>query len=356
MARLRLIIVFLSFSTLAISAFAGGHLRVVKSNSEVADFILYEKAASRNSDEVTEPVQRYKQKISKDSLLNGFVPVDELGEAKERLSLQNKNRPRVLLLANASAQDQDRHRLENAFVQPFRKMGADVFMLPMASFAGLNKREKNEFFDLLSEHFDLMISNGGDDIDPHLYGEPVTYSVDTNQARDLTESEVIRGYIDRGRGFFYGVCRGMQLTAVTYGMKMIQDIPKELGHDVAHGGNGFRFHDIALTPTKNSILKNIVGNAMIINGFSWHHQAVRFSKNPFFEVAGTDLYSQFPEALESLNGKVLLTQFHPEYAHRVDALGQTDSGQWGLQIMSGLFVKAQQATMNRLQRTCDQVI
>ena len=340
--------IFILVFSLAFNAWALPTLRVVKNNMSEANFVVFED----NNDGVA----RYKKAIWLNKELRGFAPVTELDQRLNELKNSDQKLPRVLLLANASTQDSDRHRLEHAFIRPFKKMGAEVYMLPMAATEGLNPDEKKEFLDLLSLHFDLMISNGGDDIEPSLYQEKITYSVDTNGARDRAEGEVIRGYIERARGFFYGVCRGMQLAAVAFGMKMYQDIPKELGDKVAHGGQGFRFHDIHLNPTRHSVLKNMVGGAEVINGFSWHHQAVKYTPNAIFQIAGSDIEGQFPEALESVNGKVLLTQFHPEYSRRVDAVGGKDNGEWGVKILQGIFAKAKSIHDTKYTRACHNIL
>ncbi len=350
----------LLLALLPLAEASAGFLQVIKSTTTQANFIIYnpqkEADAQVTSGRSLEPLYHYKQEIWKNQELKRFVPLSELDFPLGTHEKTSSKKPQVLLLANASASDAERTRLENAFIRPFAKMGADVYMLPIAAAQGLSSAEKAEFFDLLSAHFDLMISNGGDDVHPALYNEKVTHSVDINQERDRAESEVIRAYIDRARGFFYGVCRGMQLAAVTYGMKMYQDIPTEVGSKVAHGGNGFRFHEIRLQATKNSLLKKMIGGNESMLGFSWHHQAVKSEVNAMFDVAGADVEDQFPEVLESKNGKALLTQFHPEYSRRVDALGMTDAQGAGLQILQGVFNQAQLVSKTKATRACHQVL
>jgi gamma-glutamyl-gamma-aminobutyrate hydrolase PuuD len=110
------------------------------------------------------------------------------------------------------------------------------------------------------------------------------------------------------------------------------------------------FHEVTLTPTINSILKNFVGQVSRIIGFSWHHQAVKFSANTPFEVAGIVPGSPFPEALESRNGRAFLSQFHPEYYRRKDIDGVHDKEAWGEKILRGIYSRAQRITSKLCSR------
>jgi putative glutamine amidotransferase len=164
-----------------------------------------------------------------------------------------------------------------------------------------------------------MLAIGGGDIDPALYGAEVTGARDVVPARDRVEASLIRRYTRSERGMFYGICRGSQLCAATLGFRLNQDLPTSQPESrVAHsvGAEGARdaahtsaWHVIEVTE-ESRFLRPAVGRATI-NVNSRHHQAVVEAPNPHARVVARALDGTV-EAMEFVNGRGALFQFHPE--------------------------------------------
>ena len=243
----------------------------------------------------------------------------------------DKSKVQVFLLANHDGDHSNDPKRIRRFTEPFAKAGAQIFVVPIGASGGLSDEEALEFRDLLAQKSDLMVAMGGDDVDPSLYREKIngTHENDVNHQRDVQEMALIRAYIQAGKGFFLGVCRGSQLTSVTLGLKMIQDLPTYLPHsEVKHGG-GYQTHDI-LIESSSEILLPLLSNRNIISVVSYHHQAVIYDMaNPHLNLVAR-AKDGITEATEFTNGRGLLVQFHPEDMHDEN----------GAAIMNGVIARA----------------
>jgi putative glutamine amidotransferase len=195
-------------------------------------------------------------------------------------------------------------------------LGLQPVFIPVAATYGLTDSEKHSFENWMNSNVSLLIAMGGDDISPDLYGEPQAHAVSTNRARDVEEMAIISSYLKNSKGRLIGICRGMQLSAVASGLKLIDDIPERTGSKIHRAsaeaiaaGDYMVNHPIETKTTTNSLLRSIVGNEWMAN--SYHHQSVRAMPNTRFEVAAT-APDGIVEALESRDGRALLLQFHPE--------------------------------------------
>jgi putative glutamine amidotransferase len=74
----------------------------------------------------------------------------------------------------------------------FTKAGADPFVIALSADINLNPSEKNEFYRKISEQFSLLVSLGGDDIFPQLYGEENRFAKNTNLTRDQSELALVK--------------------------------------------------------------------------------------------------------------------------------------------------------------------
>lgn len=88
----------------------------------------------------------------------------------------------------------------------------------------------NETLDTL----DGLLLSGGDDIHPSSYGEPYSEdSIGANPAVDEWEIALVRGAAARGMPLL-GICRGMQIMAVAFGGRLVQDMAGLEGHPDIH--------------------------------------------------------------------------------------------------------------------------
>jgi len=165
---------------------------------------------------------------------------------------------------------------------------------------------------------DMVIFDGGEDINPALYGERNLYSF-YNDKRDEEETNILRYYTALPFPRFSGVCRGHQLLNVFYGGSLWQDISKQL-----LGLKGV-MHP---SPHKVSVLKNrsLIRKELNIEKFfsqstpfyvsSLHHQAVKNLGRGFtqsliwtYQRAACGLN----EGIENKDGNIRAVQSHPEF-------------------------------------------
>lgn len=195
-------------------------------------------------------------------------------------------------------------------LDPLSERGAKPFLIPVAATAPLNAAEKLEFQALLNQNADLLIAVGGDDIHPDLYKRPMRHSVNTNLSRDKEELGMVKSYLEKGRGFFYGVCRGHQMAGVAAGCTLTSDIEKEL--NISYPRNIVR--PIKAEGAPSGITKEILGNTKTIDVFSNHHQAVDAGKKAAVKVTAVaaDVNVPIVQMAEYYDGRGIGVQYHPE--------------------------------------------
>ena len=163
------------------------------------------------------------------------------------------------------------------------------------------------------EELDGLVLVGGDDIPPDAYGQQPheTVKIMPRQRYDF-ERQLIPAWLSSGKPIL-GICLGMQFTNVVSGGTLIQDIPSQVGTEVAHRR---KYHHVRIEP--NSSLANFLDNeeAMV---YSSHHQAVDKLGKKLKVIAHAD--DGVIEAAERVDGGFgLFVQWHPEFmkdiAHR----------------------------------------
>jgi putative glutamine amidotransferase len=169
---------------------------------------------------------------------------------------------------------------------------------------------------------DGVLLTGGDDVDPRLYGRPLspklgkTVSVTPdNGGRDFRELVLI-DQVFRQRKPLLAICRGHQVLNVALGGTLVADIPSQVRGALGHRRMDKRseiVHEVRLTP--GSILAKITGKQMLgVN--STHHQAVGRVAGPLRVTARSR--DGVVEGLEFKPGAaralpwLLSVQFHPE--------------------------------------------
>ena len=118
---------------------------------------------------------------------------------------------------------------------------------------------------------DGLILAGGADLDPALYGQaPHAETVGIQPDRDDAERGLLAGAMARDLPTL-GICRGMQLLAVTHGGRLEQHLPDVVGHDRHRPTLGvFGEHHVRLTA--DSLVGRALGGSAVVK--SYHHQGV----------------------------------------------------------------------------------
>lgn len=242
-------------------------------------------------------------------------------------------RSKALLIANRS-QDYslDSQRVINT-KNILNKYSYGSYMLPIASLFGLNPAQKKEFILAIAENFPLLVPLGGDDVETRFYKEENIHARPTSTTRDFFEIDFIKNYYKQSKGFILGICRGAQITAISLGYKLIQDVTFHIGEKVAHGDD---WHPVKIFKTKNKILSSTPLVNRSIDVKSVHHQSVKFHENGPLEIAAMSS-DGVVEALEFKNGKGLLVQFHPEFMNN----------QVGENIIHQAIIEARKEIKNR---------
>lgn len=179
------------------------------------------------------------------------------------------------------------------------------------------------------EKYDAVIFPGGADINPSYYLASVeqelqehTRSLDhlvkyseEGKRRDPIEYNLLKEYFSNPTAKdlpVLGVCRGMQMLAVSQGIPLYVDIKTELGIK----NRRYLYDRIELEPGVSLI--NELFSASF-KGFKRHHQGIRvpyFQSNserwPHLKLTSFSNEGRIAESLEFLNRPVLGVQFHPE--------------------------------------------
>jgi len=155
------------------------------------------------------------------------------------------------------------------------------------------------------EELDGLVLVGGDDIPPDAYGQQPHETVKIMpEQRYNFERQLISAWLSSGKPIL-GVCLGMQFTNVVSGGTLIQDIPSQVGTEVAHRR---KYHRVRIEP--NSSLAKFLDNEEAIV-YSSHHQAVdKLGKNLKVIAHADDGVIEAAERIEG--GFGLFVQWHPE--------------------------------------------
>lgn len=155
----------------------------------------------------------------------------------------------------------------------------------------------------LARRCDALLLSGGDDLEPHWFGEKVlNSSVVTDPLRDGFEMELCRLFLANGKPILT-ICRGFQLLNVALGGDLWQDLAEQQGY--IHSDQRIRHLCMA---EENSVLARLFGREFRVN--STHHQAVR-RLGEGLRVTGRSVEG-IVEAYEHESRPILGTQFHPE--------------------------------------------
>ena len=218
-------------------------------------------------------------------------------------SCQSTNRPSrpVIGITSVYKVDEDNGSASTmvsfAYVKAVAENGGVPVILPTITNEEIMKR--------YAEELDGLVLVGGDDIPPGAYGQQPheTVKIMTEQRYNF-ERQFIPAWLSSGKPIL-GVCLGMQFTNVVSGGTLIQDIPSQVGTEVAHRR---KYHNVRIEP--DSSLAKFLGKQQA-KVYSNHHQAVDKLGNNLKVIAHAD--DNVIEALERVKGGFgLFVQWHPE--------------------------------------------
>ena len=165
---------------------------------------------------------------------------------------------------------------------------------------------------VLLDHLDGLLTTGGADIDPGLYGETPHETVTrVIPERDALELALSREALRRDLPLL-AICRGHQVLNVAIGGTLVQDLPSQWKGAINHDPDVERWspaHDVRILP--GTRLREILGRERVaVNSF--HHQAV---KEPG-QGAVVSAYSEGDDVVEAIeipgHRLALGVQWHPE--------------------------------------------
>jgi putative glutamine amidotransferase len=166
----------------------------------------------------------------------------------------------------------------------------------------------------LFDKLDGLLFQGGVDVHPREYGEPVEpFCGEIDLARDAVELTLLRWALAENKPTL-GICRGIQMMNVAAGGSLYQDIPAQLGSPIQHQhvkGNPYDFHAHPIEIEADSQLANALGTTRLeVN--SLHHQALKQIAPGFRVVARAP--DGVIEGIEATQARFALgVQFHPEW-------------------------------------------
>ena len=152
---------------------------------------------------------------------------------------------------------------------------------------------------------DGLVIPGGTDLNPSLYNEENTDSLNIDDDLDRFELDMIKEAVSRQIPIL-GICRGLQILNVFFGGSLIQNISCCDKHKRMHHIDNC--HDVQLK--ENSFLYKIYGSEEIpVN--SAHHQAVKKLGSGLY-IAAHSCCERIVEAIEHESLPIYGVQFHPE--------------------------------------------
>ena len=190
--------------------------------------------------------------------------------------------------------------VSNSYLNAIERAGGVPLVLPMVA--------DEAMADAVIARVDGLLMTGGEDIAPAYYGEEIfNSSVSINAPRDTTDMLLIAAARKR-RLPVLGICRGEQAVNVFYGGSLWQDLPSQVGTEVAHRQDepanvGTHWVYIEKGTRLHSLLKV---DSIKVNSF--HHQAVKRIADGFTVNARSA--DGVVEGYESKG--IICVQFHPE--------------------------------------------
>jgi putative glutamine amidotransferase len=212
-------------------------------------------------------------------------------------------RPVIGVTIGYSSENREIFALRDDYVRAVEKAGG----LPLVLAPGTAKDAP-----ALLDHLDGLLTTGGADIDPGLYGETPHETVTrVIPERDALELALSREALRRDLPLL-AICRGHQVLNVAIGGTLVQDLPSQWKGAINHDPEVERWspaHDVRILP--GTRLREILGRERVaVNSF--HHQAVK-EPGPGAVVSAYSEGDDVVEAIEIPGYRLALgVQWHPE--------------------------------------------
>ncbi|MBD3277529.1 MAG: gamma-glutamyl-gamma-aminobutyrate hydrolase family protein [Candidatus Aegiribacteria sp.] len=157
------------------------------------------------------------------------------------------------------------------------------------------------------QQLDFVVLTGGGDPDPELYGQKNQGSVNCKRERPVWEMRLYREAREKGIPIL-GICLGIQLIAMAEGVPLLQDIQTLVRDPLHHHGIPSKPEEHSVEIAEGTFLHSLFKDRIVVSSF--HHQAIAEVPNGYRAAARTS--DGVIEAIESLDGKVVAVQWHPE--------------------------------------------
>lgn len=166
-------------------------------------------------------------------------------------------------------------------------------------------QDKNTEFVNSVEEADLVIGEGGSDVNPQYYGQPNLYSM-VNPQKDEYEYSMYKKAISLEKPIL-GICKGSQWLSVMAGGSLFQHVT---GHGVNHHITVKEGHSLIVTSTHHQMadLRNLIeGEDYELIGWS-ENRSVCYKNG----LSDTNVCEKEPEIVFYPKIKALGIQSHPE--------------------------------------------
>ena len=159
----------------------------------------------------------------------------------------------------------------------------------------------------IMHRLDGLVLAGGADVNPSRYSEePDPATTSWRDDRDVSEMALLNAADDLGLPVL-GICRGMQVMAVTAGGALLQHVPDVTGHD-GHSPGADAYGATEVRTTAGSQLATILGDTFTVA--CHHHQSV--TDHPGYTGVAYSADGVL-EAMESPGPRFrMAVQWHPE--------------------------------------------
>ncbi|MGI8828020.1 MAG: gamma-glutamyl-gamma-aminobutyrate hydrolase family protein [Chloroflexota bacterium] len=197
-----------------------------------------------------------------------------------------------------------RSAVNQSYIDAILMAGGTPSCIPV----GLDFESMQHVYSLM----DGLLLPGGDDVAPERYGQDRHPSLGlVHHARDELELSLTQRALADGMPVL-GICRGMQVIAVTAGGTLYQDLPSQLptevDHEVREFGRDHLAHTIWIEPGSR-FAEAVSGTRLGVNSF--HHQALVGAPPGFVVTARAP--DGMIEAIEPSDDRYILgVQCHPE--------------------------------------------
>ena len=189
--------------------------------------------------------------------------------------------------------------LPAAYTDAVRGGGATPVLIPPLGIADLASA--------IVARLDGLVISGGSDVNPSRYSaEPGPTTAGWRDDRDVSEMALLDAADDIGLPVL-GICRGMQLMAVTAGGRLLQHVPDAVGSE-RHCPGPSDYGAVPVRTVPGSRLAAILGDEVTVA--CHHHQAV--ASHPGYDAVAT-ADDGVLEAMETPGDRFrLAVQWHPE--------------------------------------------